>query len=80
MEWREMCYAGHVARMGKSSSAYRVLETRGKKPHERPTRRWENTIKTSLKSWMGGMDLIDLAKNRDRWRAFVKAVMKIPLP
>jgi hypothetical protein len=41
---------GHVARMGESRGAYRVLvgEPEGKRPLGRPRRRWEDNIKTDL--------------------------------
>ena len=43
----------------------------------RPSRRWEHNIKTNLQEmgW-GGMDWIDMAQDRDRWRMLVNAVMK----
>jgi hypothetical protein len=43
----------------------------------RPSRRWENNIKMDLQDvGCGGMDWIDLAQERDRWRDVVNAVMK----
>jgi hypothetical protein len=45
---------------------------------ERPSRRWENNIKMDLQEvGCEGMDCIDLAHNRDRWRALVDAVMNL---
>ena len=45
-----MGWAGHVARMGDRRDAYRVLvrEPEGKRPLERPSRRWEDNIKMDL--------------------------------
>ena len=68
--------------MGERRGVYRVLvrEPEGKIPLGRPRRRWENNIKMDL--WEVGcecMDLIDLAQDRDRWRAFVNAVMNLRL-
>ena len=63
--------------------AYRVLVGRceGKRPLERPRRRWEDNIKMDLQEigW-GGMDWIDLAEGRDSWLAVVIAVMNLRVP
>ena len=76
-------WAGHVARMGERRGLYRVLAGRpeGKNPLGRPRRRWEDNIKLDLQEvgW-GIMDWIDLAQDRDRWRAFVNAVMNLRVP
>jgi hypothetical protein len=47
---RRMRWAGHVARMGEGRNVYRVLvgKPEGKKPLERPRRRWEDGIKWTL--------------------------------
>ena len=53
----------------------------GKRPLGRPRRRWEDNIKMDLQEvGCGGMDWIELAKDRDRWRAFVTAVMNLRFP
>jgi hypothetical protein len=47
----------------------------------RPRRRWEDNIKMALQRvGCGGMDWIDLAHDRDRWRALVNAVMNLRVP
>jgi hypothetical protein len=69
--------------MGDGRGAYRVLVERpeGRRLLGRPTRRWEDNIKMDLQEvgW-GGMDWIDMAQDRDRWRAFVSAVMNLRVP
>jgi hypothetical protein len=37
-------------------------------------------LKWIFKKWYGGMDWIDLAQNRDRWKELVKAVMNLRIP
>jgi len=65
---------------GETRGAYGVLvgKPEGKRPLGRPRRSWEDNIKMDLQEieWEG-MDWIDLAQNRDRWRALVNAVMKL---
>ena len=71
----------HVARVGERRDIYRVLmgKPEGKRPLGRPRRRWEDNIKTYLQeAGCGGMDWIELAHDRDRWRALVTAVMNLP--
>jgi len=69
-----MRLTGHVARMGESRILYRVMEgkSEGKRPLGRPRSRWEDNIKMDLQEvGCGGMDWIDLAQDRDRWRTLV---------
>jgi hypothetical protein len=80
---RRLRWAGHVARMGERRGAYRALvgKPEERRPLGRPKRRWEDNIKTDLREvgW-GGIDWIDLAQDRDRWRALVNAVMNLRVP
>jgi hypothetical protein len=79
-----MIWAGHVARIGEKRNAYRILmgNPDGKRPLGRPEkRRWVDNIKMDLREigW-DGMDWIDLAQDKDQWRALVNAVMNLRVP
>ena len=65
--------------MGKRRGAYRVLvgKPEGKRPLVRPRRRWEDNIKMALQEVGWGMVWIDVAQDRDRWRALVNAAMNL---
>jgi hypothetical protein len=58
-----------------------VGKPEGKRPFGRPRSRWEDNIKMGLQEvGYGGMDWIELAQDRDRWRAFVIVVMNLRFP
>jgi len=62
---------------------YRVLvgKPEGRRPLGRPRRRWEDNIRMDLrKVGCGGVDWMELAQDRDRWRALVSAVMNLRVP
>ena len=69
---RRMRWAGHVARMGQGRGVHRVLvgKPEGKRPLGRPSRRWEDNIKMDVQEVGGGCgDWMELAQDRERWRA-----------
>jgi hypothetical protein len=80
---RRMRLAGHGARMGEKRNAYRILvgKTEGKRPLGRPKRRWVDDIKMDFREigWCG-VDWIDLARDRDQWRALVNTVINLRVP
>jgi len=76
-------WAGHVARIGERRGVNRVLvgKTEGKRPLGIPRRRWEDNIKVDLQEVRcGGMDWIELAEDRDKWRVLVNAAMNLRAP
>ena len=79
---RRMRWAGHVARMGEGRGVHRVLvgKPKGKRPLGRPRHRWEDNIKMDLQEVEGGGDWMELAQDRDRWRALVNTVMNLRVP
>jgi hypothetical protein len=68
---------------GEGRGVYRVLvgKPEGKRTLGRPRRRWEDNIKMDLQEvGCRGVDWIELAQGRDRWRALVNAVMNLWVP
>jgi hypothetical protein len=67
----------------KKKSAYRILvgKSEEKRPLGKPRRRWVDNIKMDLREigW-DCMDWIDLAQDRDQWRALVNTVMNFRVP
>jgi hypothetical protein len=80
---RRMKWTGHVARMRETRNAYRILvgNPEGKRPLGRPRRRWVDNIKMDLREigWEG-RDWIELAQDRDQWRALLNTVMNLRVP
>jgi hypothetical protein len=68
---------------GVKRNAYWILvgKPEGKRPLGRPRRRWVDNIRIDLREigWEG-MDCIDLAQDRDQWRAVVNTVMNLRVP
>jgi hypothetical protein len=68
---------------GEKRNAYRILvgKPEGKRPLGRPRRRWVDKVKMDLREiGLDGMDWIDLAQDRDQWRALVNTVMNLRVP
>ena len=73
----------NVARMREDRGVHRVLvgKPEGKKPLGRPRRRWEDNIKMDLQEVGEGRgDWMELAQDRDRWRALVGTVRNFRVP
>jgi hypothetical protein len=80
---RRMRWAGHVARMWEDRGVHRVLvgKPEGKRPLGRPRRRWKDNMKMDLqKVGRGSGDWIELAQDRDRWRALVGTLRDLRVP
>ena len=70
-------------RMGERRGVYRVLvgKPERKRPLARRRRRWENNIKMDLQEvGCGSIDWMDLAQDRDWWRALENAVLSLRVP
>ena len=77
------CICGFRTISTLNQGAYRVLvgKPEGNRPLGIPRCKWEDNIKMDLQEvGCRGMDWIDLSKDRDRWRAFVNAVMNLRGP
>jgi hypothetical protein len=63
------------------SMPYALGMPEGKRPLGRPRRRWANNIKMDLREigW-DGVDWIDMAQDRDQWRALVNTVLNLRVP
>ena len=80
---RIMRWAGHVTSMGEVRDVHKVLirKPEGKRPLGRPRRRWEDNIKMDLQEVGGSCgDWMELAQDRDRWRALVSTVRNLQVP
>jgi hypothetical protein len=74
---------GACSTNGEKRNAYRLLvgNPEGKRPLRRPRRRWVDSIRMQLGEvgW-GDVDWIDLAQDRNRWRAVVNSVLNLRVP
>ena len=67
-----------MARMEEGRSVHKVLvgKPEGKSPLGRPRRRWEDNIEMDLQEVRRGcVDWMELAQDKDRWRALVSTIM-----
>jgi transcription termination factor 2 len=75
---RKLRWAGHVARIKETRNLYRILmgKPEDRRPLGKPRCRCVDNIKMSLREigWYD-MDWIDLARDRDQWKALVNTVM-----
>ena len=80
---RRMRWAGHVARLGGVERCAQGLvgKPEGKRPLGRPRHRWEDNIKIDLQEFGGGRgNWMELAQDRDGWRALVGTVRNFRVP
>jgi hypothetical protein len=75
------CSSSHKAQSTLFAAGNVTLKVEGKRPLGRPRRRWEDNIKIELQEVGGsGGDWMELAQDRDRWRAFVSTVKNLRVP
>ena len=83
IESRRIIWAGHLARMGEGRSVFEILTGKptGKRPLGRPRRKWEGNIRMDLEEiGVNARNWVDLAKDKDYWRALVYAVFNFWVP
>jgi hypothetical protein len=78
---RRTRWAEHVAQLRRNACRILVGMPEGKRPQGRPKHRWVGNIEMDLREigWVG-MDWVDLAQDRDQWRATVNTAMKPRVP
>ena len=75
---RRLKWAGYVARIEEGRSTFKILKgtLTGRRPLGRPSRRWEDNIRTHLKEIdINTRNWVDSTQDRDYWRAFVNAAL-----
>ena len=80
---RRLRWAGHVAKMEESRSAFKILTGKptGNRPLGRPRRRWEDNIRMDLEDTsINAGNWVDSAQDRNYWRALVNAALKLLVP
>ena len=75
---RRLRWAGHVARMEVSRSAFKIITAKpiGRRPLGRPRRRWEGNIRIDLEE----IGWVNSAQDRNYWRALVNAALNLRVP
>jgi hypothetical protein len=80
---KRMRWAGHIARIGERSNAYRISvgKPEERRPLGNPRRKWVDNIKMDFREigW-DGMDWNDLAQDRDQWRVLMNTAMNLRVP
>ena len=78
---RRLRWADHIARMEDGWSDFKILNgtPTGKRPLERPSRRWDDNIRMDLKEMsINTRNWLDLTQDMDYWRALVNALLRSP--
>jgi hypothetical protein len=80
---RKMRMGGACNTIGEKKNAYRIFvgKPKGKRPVGKPRRRWVDNIKMDLREigW-DRVDWINMAQDRDQWKALVNTVLNLRVP
>ena len=80
---RRLRWAGHVARMEKDRSDFKILTDTptGNRPLGKPTRRWEDNIRIDRKEiGISTRNWVDSAQDRDYCRSLVNVALNLQVP
>ena len=83
IKYRRLRWAGHVARMEESWSAFKILtgNPTGNRTLGRPRRRWEDNFRMDLEEiGINAGNWVDSAQDRDYWRALVNVALNLRVP
>ena len=83
IKYRRLRWAGHVARMEEGRSAFKILTGKptGKRPLEKPRRRWEDNIRMDLEEiGINAGNWVDSAQDKNYWRALVNVALNLRVP
>ena len=83
IKYRRLRWVGHVVRIEEIRSAFKILTGKptGKRSLGRPRRRWEDNVRMELEEiGINEGNWVDKARDRNYWRALLKAALNLRIP